>query len=132
MNLLCFRKVEDQSAAEQTLQNIENNGLSITKCHDQGYDGASDMSRVYSGVQKTVTDTESSVVYIHCVAHSLSSVINDAMKDIAEMALFYDTVQVVYFFGERWDILSCVILEYDSYKKKDHKETKSNMMGWML
>ena len=46
--------VTDHSAAsleKKTVKMIEDRGLNITNCRGQGYDGASVMSGVYSGVQ---------------------------------------------------------------------------------
>jgi len=38
----------------------------------QGYDGASAMSGLYSGVQKYIRDKIPHVLYNHCTAHSLN------------------------------------------------------------
>ena len=49
-----FTDVTDHSAAsleKKTVKMIEDRGLNITNCRGQGYDGASVMSGVYSGVQ---------------------------------------------------------------------------------
>ncbi|XP_066943509.1 52 kDa repressor of the inhibitor of the protein kinase-like [Macrobrachium rosenbergii] len=122
-SFLGFHKVEGQSGAalsEQILQIIKQRGLSISRCRGQGYDGASNMKGIYKGVQKKITDVEPSAVYVHCAAYNLNLVINDAVKDVTEMAQFYDIVQRVYvFFGlsiKRWDILSSLISESGTHK----------------
>ncbi|XP_064104364.1 zinc finger MYM-type protein 1-like [Macrobrachium nipponense] len=98
-SFLGFHKVEGQSGAalsEQILQIIKQRGLSISRCRGQGYDGASNMKGIYKGVQKKIIDVEPSAVYVHCAAHNLNLVINDAVKNVTEMAQFYDIVQRVY------------------------------------
>ncbi|XP_066946087.1 uncharacterized protein [Macrobrachium rosenbergii] len=78
------------------------------------------MKGIYKGVQKKIIDVEPSAVYVHCAAHNLNLVINDAVKDVTEMAQFCDIVQRVYvFFGlsiKRWDILSSLISESGTHK----------------
>ncbi|XP_064088422.1 zinc finger MYM-type protein 1-like [Macrobrachium nipponense] len=98
-SFLGFHKVEGQSGAalsEQILQIIKQRGLSISRCRGQGYDGASNMKGIYKGVQTKIIDVKPSAVYVHCAAHNLNLVINDAVKDVTEMAQFYDIVQRVY------------------------------------
>ncbi|KAE9530014.1 hypothetical protein AGLY_011476 [Aphis glycines] len=118
---LAFHEVVDQSASslsELILQNIEKKGLSIAKCRGQGYDGAANMSGMYNGLQKRIKDIEPSAAYVHCSAHNLNLVVNDAVKEITEMEIFFDVVQRVFvFFGHsivRWRILSDLIKESNS------------------
>ncbi|XP_068233478.1 uncharacterized protein [Palaemon carinicauda] len=75
--------------------NGNSKALQINECRGQGYDGASNMKGIYKGVQKKIIDVEPSVVYVHCNAHNLNLVIKDAVKDVTEMAQFYDIVQRV-------------------------------------
>ena len=66
-----FLDTADTSAAElqhKILGSIEDNGLDISKCGGQGYDGAATMSRVYSGVQARISEKEKLAVYVHCAA----------------------------------------------------------------
>ncbi|XP_060846403.1 zinc finger MYM-type protein 1-like [Rhopalosiphum padi] len=118
---LAFHEVVDQSASSLSkliLQNIEKKGLSIGKCRGQGYDGAANMSGMYNGLQKRIKDIEPSAAYVHCSAHNLNLVVNDAVKEITEMEIFFDVVQRVFvFFGHsivRWRILSDLIKESNS------------------
>ncbi|KAE9522395.1 hypothetical protein AGLY_017226 [Aphis glycines] len=59
-----------------------------------------------------------SAAYVHCSAHNLNLVVNDAVKEITEMEIFFDVVQRVFvFFGHsivRWRILSDLIKESNS------------------
>ncbi|XP_025406286.1 zinc finger MYM-type protein 1-like [Sipha flava] len=118
---LAFHEVVDQSASslsELILQNIEKKGLSIAKCRGQGYDGAANMSGMYNGLQKRIKDIEPSAAYVHCSTHNLNLVVNDAVKEITEMEIFFDVVlRVFVFFGHsivRWRILSDLIKESNS------------------
>lgn len=108
-----FTKVSDQSAAGLTseiLESLKALGLSIKKCRGQGYDGAKVMSGIYSGVQKRIKDIEPTAAYIHCTAHNLNLVINDAVSGVKEVASFFLIIADLYtFFGSsinRWDLLA--------------------------
>lgn len=110
-----FTKVSDQSAAGITsdiLRSLEQMELDIKKCRGQGYDGANVMSGVYSGVQKRIKDVEPNAAYIHCAAHNLNLVINDAVSEVTEVRNFFTVLADLYtFFGNsinRWDILGSI------------------------
>jgi hypothetical protein len=112
-SFLGFVEVQEQTAvalASQITTNLEQHGLSLSKCRGQGYDGASVMSGLYNGVQKHISDKEPRAVYVHCASHNLNLVINDAVGGISELRNFFDIVQSVYvFFGhsiKRWSILT--------------------------
>ncbi|KAF3837719.1 hypothetical protein F7725_009487 [Dissostichus mawsoni] len=95
-SFLGFHAVTDQTAAgleREILESMERKGILLGKCRGQGYDGASNMSGVYSGVQKRIRDKEPNAVYIHCAAHNLNLVLNDACQNIPEIKDFYDTVE---------------------------------------
>ena len=95
-SFLGFENVSDQSAEGlegKILEQIETMGLSLQMCRGQGYDGASVMSGVYSGVQKRINDREPTAVYVHCAAHNLNLVLNDACQPISEIKDYYDIVQ---------------------------------------
>uniref|UniRef100_A0A8C5Q7S8 HAT C-terminal dimerisation domain-containing protein n=1 Tax=Leptobrachium leishanense TaxID=445787 RepID=A0A8C5Q7S8_9ANUR len=110
---LGFHAIEDQRAAEiehNIVACVESKGLDLSKCRGQGYDGAATMSGVYSGVQARIAKREKNALYVHCAAHNLNLVIQDAVADIAEVTSFFDVVHNLYtFFGEsvrRWAFLS--------------------------
>ncbi|XP_034088842.1 zinc finger MYM-type protein 1-like [Gymnodraco acuticeps] len=111
-SFLGFHAVTDQTAAgleREILESMERKGILFGKCRGQGYDGASNMSGVYSGVQKHIRDKEPNAVYIHCAAHNLNLVLNDACQNIPEIKDFYDTVERLYVFFsgsiKRWELL---------------------------
>ncbi len=109
---LGFFKCKSQMAADMTRQIIEiveSKGLSFDQCRGQGYDGASTMSGAYGGVQKFIHEKQPLAVYIHCAAHNLNLVVNDAVSGVREVQAFFSTVQELYaFFGHsirRWDFV---------------------------
>jgi len=51
---------------------IENLGLSLHNLRGQGYDGASTMSGVRSGVQARIREKQPKALYTHCAGHSLN------------------------------------------------------------
>ena len=92
--------LETSAAALETkiVDNITSNGFDLSKCRGQGYDGAANMSGVYSGVQARIKEMEPLAKYVHCAAHNLNLAINDSVKDITEMGNFYDTIKALYLF----------------------------------
>lgn len=112
-SFLGFQEVKEQGAeglASDIIKIIDSKGFSLNKCRGQGYDGAATMSGVYSGVQTRIKEKEPSAQYVHCAAHNLNLVLNDAASGvISEVKHFYDVVQKLYaFFGnsiKRWQML---------------------------
>lgn len=74
-------------------------GLDLNKCRGQGH------------------EIEELAIYIHCAAHNLNLVINDAVGSVTEVANYFAQLQSLYvFFGQsinRWDILSSLTGESD-------------------
>lgn len=114
-SFLGFSKVTDQTA--KSLENDVINLLStldidLTKCRGQGYDGAANMSGAYGGLQKLIKDRQPTASYIHCAAHNLNLVLNDACINVPFIREFYDLCQKIYtFFGhsiKRWNDLKIV------------------------
>ena len=48
---------------------LSRHGLSIFKCHRQGYDRASNMNREFKGLKTLILKENESAYYIHCFAH---------------------------------------------------------------
>lgn len=84
--------------------------INISKCRGQGYDGASVMRGLYSGVQKRIKDQVPLAQYVHCCAHNLNLVISDAAKSSKKVESFFETVQSIFNFfsssAPRWSILA--------------------------
>ncbi|KAG9282427.1 zinc finger MYM-type protein 1-like [Astyanax mexicanus] len=111
-SFLGFQNISDQTAQgleTKITELIQSKGLPLHKCRGQGYDGASTMSGIYSGVQKRILDKEPNAVYVHCAAHNLNLVLNDACQHITEIKEYYDILQRLYvFFSQsikRWELL---------------------------
>ena len=85
---LGFISVTDGTAAglvETTCKYVKDIGLDMEKLRGQAYDGASVMSGVHNGVQKLIKDRSSKPVpFIHCAAHNLNLVINDAVNSVID------------------------------------------------
>jgi hypothetical protein len=115
-SFLGFHEVKDQTAlamSNQIIKSINDKNIPLNKCRGQGYDGANTMKGTYGGVQKLIKDIEPNAVFVHCAAHNLNLVLNDAVREVIDMQHFFETVQQIYnFFGhsiKRWNILSSFI-----------------------
>lgn len=112
-SFLGFKSIADGTAAgleTVILNTIKKYGIDLFKCRRQGYDGANVMSGVYGGVQALIKGHAQNADYVHCAAHSLNLILNDAAKGIAEVSQFFDNLETIYtFFGnsiKRWAMLS--------------------------
>lgn len=72
---------------------LERFELKLNACRGQCFDGAYAMSGHLSGLQKRIIDHESRAIYVHCSAHSLNLVVQDAMQDIRAVADFLYTMR---------------------------------------
>ncbi|CAB3998108.1 zinc finger MYM-type 1-like [Paramuricea clavata] len=99
---LGFISVTDGTAAglvETTCKYVEDIGLDMEKLRGQVYDGASLMSGVHNGVQKLIKDRSSKPVpFIHCAAHNLNLVINNAVNSVVDNDNFFGVIQSIYVF----------------------------------
>lgn len=101
---LGFLRVTDATAGGLTkliTEFLKNIGLDLKKLRGQGYDGASVMSGHIHGVQhlmRGLTGGASAVPFVHCAAHNLNLVVNDAVKATIQSTAFFDTIAEVYVF----------------------------------
>ncbi|GBP61946.1 Zinc finger MYM-type protein 1 [Eumeta japonica] len=82
---LGFHEAKDQTAlamSKQIIKSINDKNIPLNKCRGQGYDGANTMEGTYGGVQKLIKDIEPNAVCVHCAAHNLNLVLNDAVREI--------------------------------------------------
>ncbi|XP_025421989.1 zinc finger MYM-type protein 1-like [Sipha flava] len=107
-----FVEIVDQSSAgleESIINCITKNNLNLSKLRGQGYDGAANMSGVYSGVQARLKSKQKLATYIHCASHNLNLVLNDAINSSTEVKTFFGLVEKMYtFFSnsiKRWQLL---------------------------
>ena len=91
-SFLGFYACTDQTAAgltEQIIDNAETKGLSLVKSRGQGYDGTRTMSGIHIGVHKRIMDIQPKATYVHCAAHNLNLVVNDAINGVKEPQVFF-------------------------------------------
>lgn len=112
-SFLGFTAVSDcraEGLKTEILNTIKEYGIDLTKCRGQGYDGANVMSGVYGGLQALIKEHAPNADYVHCAAHTLNLVLNDAAKHVREVSTFFDNLEKIYtFFGnsiQRWAMLS--------------------------
>jgi len=90
---------------DQIIEIVKSKG----QCIGQSYDGASTMSGAYGGVQKFIHDKQHLAVYVHCAAHNLNLVVNDAVSAVRDAQAFFTIMQELYVFFwhsmRRWDLL---------------------------
>lgn len=58
-------------------------GLPTEKLRGQCYDGASNMSVEFKGLQKLATDLQPLATYIHCSTHSLNLAVQDSLRNLS-------------------------------------------------
>ncbi|GBP12640.1 hypothetical protein EVAR_10293_1 [Eumeta japonica] len=61
------------------------------QCRGQGYDGANTMEGT-GGVQKLIKDIEPNAVCVHCAAHNLNLVLNDAVREVLKFVKYNVTI----------------------------------------
>ena len=86
-----FIKIEDSSAIglhKLITNSIQQKGLGIKNCREQGYDGAALTSEKYFGLYKKVQDMAPHASYAHCASHNLNLVLKDAMEAMTETCQF--------------------------------------------
>ena len=70
-------------------------GLSLKQVRGQGYDGASNMSGEFNGLQAKIKEENGSTYYIHCFAHKLNLVVVAIAKKIFDVGDFFDMISVL-------------------------------------
>ena len=104
-----FNPIYDHTAGglEDVIKSfLEKNKINFSKCRGQAYDGTAVMSGPYTGLQARLQKLQKHAKYVHCAAHNLNLVINDAVKGVSEATDFFDTLGDLYkFFSasvKRW------------------------------
>ncbi|KAL4090609.1 hypothetical protein QTP88_025408 [Uroleucon formosanum] len=107
-----FVEILDQSGVgleESIINCITKSNLNLPKLRGQGYDGAANISGVYSGVLARLKSKHKLATYIHCAFYNLNLVLNDAMNSSTEVKNFFGLVEKMYtFFSnsiKRWQLL---------------------------
>ncbi|KAL4084862.1 hypothetical protein QTP88_027741 [Uroleucon formosanum] len=98
-----------EAMEEQTIEIFKENGFDIGKFRGIGLDGAASMSGKHNGLQARLRKRQKKAKYVHCASHNLNLVVNDSVKNIAEIRQFFEMLETLYtFFGNsilRWSIL---------------------------
>ena len=68
-------------------------GLDMENIRGQCYDGASNVSGHISGLQTRILEVSPTALFVHCVAHRLNLVVQDALTSITEIRNFIGTAQ---------------------------------------
>nr|CAI5827267.1 unnamed protein product [Callosobruchus analis] len=64
------------------------------------------MSGVYGGLQTPIKEHSPNADYVHCAAHALNLVLNDAAKHVREVSTFFDNLEKIYtFFWQQYKTL---------------------------
>ena len=90
-----FHPVDDHTAGglEAIVKGfIEKNNIDFSKCRGQAYDGASVMSGAYTGLQARLQKMEKNAKYVHCAAHRLNLVLNDAVNGVEGASNFFKII----------------------------------------
>ena len=94
LGFVAITSTTGESIAKAILSILDKLGLDVYLLHGQGYDGASNMSGKFRGVQAIVKSRVPSAVYLHCRAHSLNLAIVHSC-DNSHVRNMFGTVQKV-------------------------------------
>ena len=76
---------------------FQSKGVTFEKVVAQTYDGASNMSGSYNGLQALVKEEIGQfVLYVHCYAHSLNLVLKDSVSDDKYVVILFDKLEALH------------------------------------
>ena len=79
------------------IQAFESKNVSFEKLVAQAYDGASDMSGCYNGLQAIIKEKIGKhVIYVHCYAHSLNLVLKDTVAVDPNVITLFDNLEILH------------------------------------
>ena len=73
-------------------------GLELRNLRGQFYDGASNMSGQFNGLQAKIQEVNQSALYVHCYAHSLNLVLVSTISQNQASRNFFGVIQSLYNF----------------------------------
>ncbi|XP_015378230.1 PREDICTED: uncharacterized protein LOC107172455, partial [Diuraphis noxia] len=89
-------KLTDAATLYSLLTNVLSQfELDLSDCRGQCYDGAANVSGHITGLQKRINDIEPRALYVHCSAHTLNLVVQDAMMTVEKSQLLNAELQRV-------------------------------------
>ncbi|VDI24426.1 Hypothetical predicted protein [Mytilus galloprovincialis] len=93
-------KVDAASISTALLKIMEDCKLDLRNLRGQGYDGASVMSGLKSGVSARIKELQPRAEYHHCRAHALNLVISSSCRSVDMIRTVFDDVnQLTWFLG---------------------------------
>lgn len=96
LSLKVASKTDAQTLLTLLKDTLTSHGLSLSQVRGQCYDGASNMSGVYQGLQARVKQESPKALYVHCYAHCLNLVLVDATKKNKMARNFFGTLESLY------------------------------------
>ncbi|CAG9814688.1 unnamed protein product [Phaedon cochleariae] len=86
-------KDDDAQAQSDVRASSSTTGSDIHNCRGQCYDGASNVSGHINGLQQKIRNVEPRAIYVHCLAHNLNLVAQDAMRVTPQVRDFLVTMR---------------------------------------
>lgn len=86
-----------ESLSNLIINSLEKFGLDLDNLVGQGYDGASNMSGQFNGVQAIIRRNYPKAIYVHCAAHSLNLAISKSCE-IPQIRNCLNTIEKLYDF----------------------------------
>lgn len=74
---------------------LNNLGLDIRNIISSAFNGASNMSGRYNGLEAALKEVSPSMIYTHCYAHSLNLVMIGSFSNCLEARLFFGLLEKV-------------------------------------
>lgn len=96
-DFLHLEGINGEKIAETLLKSLQINGIDVSRCRGQCYDGASAMSSERVGVQKRVRDLSPRAIYVHCNSHVLNLSIASSSK-LPQIRNMIDSINETFLF----------------------------------
>ena len=97
------------SITQEIVQSLEKDGLDLKLCRSQGYDNATTMSGIYTGVQTRIKKFNPKAIFVPCANHSLNLCGVHAFGSVSVCVTFFGTLESVYTFfscsTHIWEVL---------------------------
>ena len=129
MEFVSVQSTTGLNLSQIIVEKLQSWNLSTDKLRGQGYDGASNMSGCFKGVQARIREIQPLAVYTHCVAHVLNLVVVDSCENPFIRDTIATVKEVINFFKEsvqREHVLTSNVSENSS----SHKLSKLCETRW--
>ena len=129
-DFLCFVEpdnVKGETIARLLLETLEREGINVEKMRAQGYDGASNMSGKFRGVQAIVKERIPLANYVHCKAHQLNlSLVHSSSEPCVRtmMATVQDIAFAFSYSAKRLNAFADKLEADDNVKEDMERRTK--------